>query len=133
MEVQVGDDPYEDPFVKEGLQKKLKKEQQKMSELKNRLEAKGYNARDVLNQTEGRKEKKKKMKQQVTKALSVAQNSTGSMGLFDEKAHKGEKKIKVKKRKHIPEFKNSANEKNRDLEILDMVNKNQGSKKLKKE
>jgi hypothetical protein len=31
-----------------------------MNELKNRLEKKGYNARDVLNQTEARKESKKK-------------------------------------------------------------------------
>lgn len=48
MEVKKGSDPYEDPFLKRSLEKKLQKEKQKMNEIKNRIEAKGYNAKEVL-------------------------------------------------------------------------------------
>jgi hypothetical protein len=38
-------------------------------------------------------------KQEVEKKLSIAQSATASMGRFDKKAHKDERKLKVKRRK----------------------------------
>ena len=58
------------------------------------------------------------------------------MGMFDKKVNKKEpdvaKKIKPKKVKDYV-FSSADAEKNRNLEILGLVSKNQGSKKLKKE
>lgn len=43
------------------------------------------------------------------------------MGNFDKKAHKEEKKVKTKKRKSIPSFKDGKEEKNRNLDVLNFI------------
>ncbi|KRX03148.1 hypothetical protein PPERSA_10229 [Pseudocohnilembus persalinus] len=132
-EVKQGEDPYEDPWKKDKLKKNLLKEQQKLSEIKNRLNAKGYNGRQVLNsQSEAvgrRKQKTNEIKQKTKKSLSIAQQSTRSMGNFDKKAHQEEKQLKTKKRKVLPSFKNTAEEKSRDMDMLNFILNNKGNKK----
>lgn len=65
MEVKGNADPYEDPFLRKSLEKKLVIEKQKMSEIRNKLEQKGYNAREVLKNADKEDRKtagKKKLK-----------------------------------------------------------------------
>lgn len=65
MEHKAGTDPYEDPFLRKSLEKRLVKEKQKMNEIKNKLEAKGYNATQVLKSADKEEKKaasKKKLK-----------------------------------------------------------------------
>lgn len=105
MEHKAGTDPYEDPFLRKSLEKRLAKEKQKMNEIKNKLEAKGYDAKKVLKAADKEDKKaagKKKLKgdkKVLQKQLQVAQNSTRSMGTYDKKAHKGEVKMKPKARR----------------------------------
>lgn len=55
----------------------------------------------------------------------IAQNSTGSMGKFDKKAHKMEQQKQVKKKiKKNVVFANSKEEKGRNIDILNSVTKN---------
>lgn len=65
MEVKKGSDPYEDPFLKRSLEKKLAKEKQKMNEIRNRIDAKGYNSKEILKTMDKEERKtvnKKKLK-----------------------------------------------------------------------
>lgn len=57
IEHKAGTDPYEDPFLRKSLEKRLSKEKQKMNEIKNKLEAKGYDSKKVLRSAD--KEEKK--------------------------------------------------------------------------
>ncbi|KAL4490809.1 hypothetical protein ABPG72_021863 [Tetrahymena utriculariae] len=138
MEHKAGTDPYEDPFLRKSLEKRLTKEKQKMNEIRNKLEAKGYDANKVMKNSDKEDKKaasKKKLKgdkKLLQKQLQVAQNSTRSMGTYDKKAHKDEVKMKPKVRRQNVEFDNRKDEKKRDLDILDFIQKGEGSKKLKK-
>lgn len=67
----------------------------------------------------------------MQKAIDIAKESTPSMGKFD-KANQGKLTNKDKKKK-IAHFDNIGKEKSRDLEILEMIGKSEGSKKLKRE
>jgi hypothetical protein len=55
MEVHQEDDPYENPFKKRSLTKKLDKEKQKLNEIKNKLTAKGLNPVEFMNKKHVRK------------------------------------------------------------------------------
>jgi len=70
--------------------------------------------------------------QQPLSNFFLAQGSTASMGLFDKKAHKEEPELKKKRKNTAPTFGNSKEENKRNLDILDQVNKNQGSNKVGK-
>lgn len=48
LEVKKNSDPYEDPFLKRSLEKSLAKERQKMNEIRNKIEAKGYNSKEIF-------------------------------------------------------------------------------------
>ncbi len=69
-------------------------------------------------------------KASVEQNLAVAQNSTASMGRFDKKTHKEERKLKVKRRKEYRNFSNVGEEVERNKDILSMVLRAEGSKKL---
>lgn len=128
-EVKPGDDPNENPFEKKTLEKKLQKENQKFREVRNKLEAKGLKTKDIRNEHDPKIKRSKKLKQETNKSLKIAQQSTASMGMFDKKAHKEEPEL-LKKRKNVtPAFKDFNQEKKRDLDILEMIEKSGGSKK----
>ncbi|EGR32592.1 ribosome biogenesis regulatory, putative [Ichthyophthirius multifiliis] len=112
----------------EKIRKKILQERQKLNEIKNKMEAKGHNLREL---TKG-KQKLKQDKKLVAKKLQVAQNSTRSMGTYDQKAHKDEVQTKTKKRRINPEFTNFKEEKKRNMDILDFIQKGDIVKKLKK-
>ena len=54
----------------------------------------------------------------------LAQVSTASLGKFDKKSHKKEPKIRAKIHHNKPNFKNLNDERRRDMDILNLINKN---------
>jgi regulator of ribosome biosynthesis len=132
-EVKPGQDPNEDPFAKDAKKKKIEKERQNLNELKNKLESKGISTRGermVKGKGKNKGPKVNERKEKNSKMLQIAQGSTASMGLFDKKSHKEEPTLKKKIKNVAPTFKNAKDENRRNLDILDQVNKNQGSAKV---
>lgn len=129
-EVKPGQDPREDPFSKDAKKKKIQREKQKFNELRNKMDAKGLLTKG--NNAMAGKRNGKMDKKTTGKMLQIAQGSTASMGLFDKKAHKEEPELKKKRKNTAPTFGNSKEENKRNLDILDQVNKNQGSSKVGK-
>jgi regulator of ribosome biosynthesis len=136
-EAKPGQDPNEDPFSKDAKKKKIQKERQNINELKNKLESKGIAVRGQgMDRARGKGKGKvqggklHEKKQQNSKMLQIAQGSTASMGLFDKKSHKEEPALKKKIKNVAPTFKNAKEESRRNLDILDQVNRNQGSAKV---
>jgi len=131
-EVKPDDHPNEDPFDKSAKLKRLDQEKQKMRELKNRMESRGISTRseDVPNTINQSSKRNWKDKKGTNKALQIAQSSTASMGLFDKKAHKEEKAVKKKIKNTPTDFRNAKDENKRNLEILQLVSKNQGSQRV---
>ena len=103
-----------DPFVERKKEKKLVMEKQKLREARNQLSA----------------DKTAKAKVEINEALKVAQRSTASMGKFDKKM-KTEGDVKPKKEKIDGSKWNLKDEKKRNLDILKIVGKREGSEATK--
>jgi len=114
--------------VKKIQNKKLHSEKQKYREMRNKMEAQELNTRDLPNGV-AHVNKKKKDKKSTSKLLEIAEKSTASMGLFDNKVHKEEPQIVKKRKNNVPGFKNMDEEKRRNLvDILDYVAKTKAQK-----
>ena len=60
-------------------------------------------------------------KKQIQKSLYIAQNSTASMGKFDQKSHDKEVHKKIKKRSQKVHLQGTKAEVNRSKDILRMI------------
>ena len=78
-----------------------------------------------MQKIEQRKQKLKKLKmikkKELNKNLMIAQNSTASMGKFDQQAHKQEVSRKIKKKSQKVNFNSTKDEVNRSKELLRMM------------
>ena len=128
----------EDPYQKKRDEKKLNKEKEKLKEMKNVLRSEVNKQKDnnqILPQKKEFKQFKKDVKEQEKKAIqkqmTLAAKSTASQGHFDRKlkgvnqkeidqAHKYAKQ--KEKQKQVGEYeKDKKQEKNRNLKILNMI------------
>lgn len=67
------------------------------------------------------KELKLKKKKQLNKSLFIAQNSTASLGKFDERVSKHEVKRKIKKRRQKVNISDTKVEVDRNKDMLKMI------------
>jgi len=134
-----GENPNQDPWEKEKLEKGLTKNKQAMAEMKNKLHKKNIKpsmlkkidkkdekakGKPRENKKEAKRAQLKGQKDKLKKSLMIAQNSTGSMGKFDKKAHKMEQQKKIKKKVvKMGLGKNTGEERGRMTEILRNVTK----------
>jgi len=133
--VKPGENPNQDPWEKEALEKGLTQNKQKMAEMKNKLHKKNIkpgmlkkigkrdeDAKLRVNKKEAKRKQLSEKKDKLKKSLMIAQNSTASMGKFDKKAHKMEQQKKVKKKiKKEGLGANTKQERGRMTEILNNV------------
>ena len=95
--------------------------------------AKGQNIEEArtydqkMQKIKQKKDKLKKIKvqkkKQIQKSLYIAQNSTASMGKFDQRAHDKEVHRKIKKRSQRVNLQGAKAEINRSKDILKMITK----------
>jgi len=137
--VKKGDNPNQDPWVKEKLEKGLTANKQAQAEIKNKLHVKNLKpsmlkkidkkdekakGKPRENKKEAKRAQLKGQKDKLKKSLMIAQNSTASMGKFDKKAHKMEQVKKVKKKVvKMGLGKNTGEERGRQMDILRNVTK----------
>lgn len=118
MEVQPGQNPYEDPFAKRAAERQLLKAKQKAREIRNQVEGLGrkmpvISAPDLTAAKMG-----KRGKDGLNEALRRAQTSTRSVGRFDRSA-KNEKDLRSKRQKISSS--STQEERERHLKFADRI------------